>query len=61
MLNSLEERWKDPENYFFENNKLLPWIQVAAYRSAVKACPEFVTEEGEENEGENLEEVDDRR
>ena len=26
VLKGLEERWKDPENYFFENNKLLPWI-----------------------------------
>ena len=59
MLNGLEERWKDPENYFFENTKLLPWISIAAYRSAEKPCPEFITED--EDEGENLAEVDDIR
>ena len=57
VLNSLEERWKDPENYFFENNKLLPWISVAAYRSKEKPCPEFVTENGEDE----TVEVDDAR
>ena len=27
-----------PENYFFDNNKLLPWIMVSAYRAKIIPC-----------------------
>ena len=36
-----EERLKDQGNVFFENNKMLPWVQVAAYRKQLTDdCPQ---------------------
>ena len=32
------EQLKNKENFFFENNKVLPWVQVAAYRSVSVPC-----------------------
>lgn len=38
IMLKFQERIQDPENYFFQNNKLLPWAQVAAYRTKEIPC-----------------------
>ena len=40
LMLSFEAKIKDKENYFFENNKLFPWVQVAAYRASEVPCPQ---------------------
>ena len=34
----LERKMLADQNYFFFNNKIMPWIQVSAYRAAIKEC-----------------------
>ena len=38
QLFDLERKMKADQNYFFYNNKIMPWIQVSAYRAAIKQC-----------------------
>ena len=38
QLFGLESKMLADQNYFFYNNKIMPWIQVSAYRAAVKEC-----------------------
>ena len=38
VIYKFEERINEKENYFFERNYILPWIQVSAYRANLENC-----------------------
>ena len=38
LIKNFENKIIAPNNYFFTNNKLLPWIQVSVYRAKITEC-----------------------